>query len=165
MSKKTIQEKQVISALSKSIDKRFILKPRRKLIIHNDRGTQFSSILYKKFTEDYFKFFTSSMSRENTPTDNAVGEKFMRTFKEHKIHSITIEEKLQANSLNNSNFSSFRSVISQYRKLSYMREFNSGLITDYLRHSKFDSLDETKSFFLFLQFLSFLQKWKVEGLV
>ena len=45
-----------------------------------------------------------------------------------------------------------------YRKLSYTREFNTGLVTDYLRQTKFDSLDETKSFFRFLQFLSFLRK-------
>lgn len=44
-----------------------------------------------------------------------------------------------------------------YRKLSYMREFNTGLVTDYLRQTKFDSLDERKSFFRFLQFLSFLR--------
>ena len=45
-----------------------------------------------------------------------------------------------------------------YRKLRYTREFNTGLVTDYLRQSKFDSLNETKSFFRFLQFLSFLRK-------
>ena len=39
-----------------------------------------------------------------------------------------------------------------------MREFNTGLVTDYLRQTKFDSLDEKKSFFRFLQFLSFLRK-------
>ncbi len=49
-----------------------------------------------------------------------------------------------------------------FRKLSCMRGFNSGLVTDYLSQIKFDSLDETKSFFLFLQFLSFLRK--MEGL-
>jgi hypothetical protein len=48
------------------------------------------------------------------------------------------------------------------RKLSYMREFNTGLLTDYLRQTKFDSLDERKSFFRFLQFLSFIRK--MEGL-
>ena len=47
-----------------------------------------------------------------------------------------------------------------FRKLSCMREFNSGLVTDYLSQRKFDSLEETKSFFLFLQFLSFLRKMK-----
>lgn len=34
------------------------------------------------------------MSRKNTPTDNSVAERFMRTFKEHRIHETTIEEKL-----------------------------------------------------------------------
>lgn len=34
------------------------------------------------------------MTRENTPTKLSVAEKFIRTFKEHKIYNITIEEKL-----------------------------------------------------------------------
>lgn len=34
------------------------------------------------------------MSRENTPTDNAVAERFMKTFKNHRIYGATIEEEL-----------------------------------------------------------------------
>ena len=35
------------------------------------------------------------MSRENTPTDNAVAERFMRTFKEHKVGGKTFEQVIQ----------------------------------------------------------------------
>lgn len=34
------------------------------------------------------------MARDNTSTDNYVAERFIIIFKEHKIHNITIEEKL-----------------------------------------------------------------------
>lgn len=44
------------------------------------------------------------MARLNTPTDNSadnsadnsVAERYMRTFKEHKVDGITIEEKLSS---------------------------------------------------------------------
>lgn len=35
------------------------------------------------------------MSRENTPTDNAVAERFMRTFKEHQVGGKTFEQAIQ----------------------------------------------------------------------
>lgn len=35
------------------------------------------------------------MSRENTPTDNAVAERFMRTFKEHQVNGKTFEQATQ----------------------------------------------------------------------
>ena len=34
------------------------------------------------------------MSRQNTPTDNAVAERFMRTFKEHRFEGFTLQETL-----------------------------------------------------------------------
>ena len=78
------------------------------------------------------------------------------------------EEKLTQHFFNQSrqnfglSFSYTDWIRDYFRKLSCMRVFNSGLVTDYLSQRKFDSLDETKSFFLFLQFLSFLRK--MEGL-
>ena len=54
------------------------------------------------------------MARENTPTDNSVAERFMRTFKEHKIYETTIEEKLSNNILIEPNFRSYRSVLNEY---------------------------------------------------
>ena len=41
------------------------------------------------------------MSRENNTTDNAVGERFMRNFKQHKIDGVTSEEKMQSNLYSN----------------------------------------------------------------
>lgn len=115
-SKKTINSKQVITGIEKAIRKRFLIKPKLKLIIHTDRGTQFSSQAYNKFTENYKEIFTPSMSRENTPTDNAVAERFMRTFKQHQINGLTIEEKIQTQLNIYPNFKSFRRVINQYVK-------------------------------------------------
>ena len=34
------------------------------------------------------------MSRQSTPTDNAVAERFMRTFKEHQFEGFTLQETL-----------------------------------------------------------------------
>lgn len=56
------------------------------------------------------------MSRENTSTDNAVAEKFIRTFKEHTIDGFTIEERMQNYLFRNPNFKSFRAIINQYVK-------------------------------------------------
>jgi hypothetical protein len=47
-----------------------------------------------------------------------------------------------------------------YRKLSNTREFNAGLVTDYIKQTKCDSLDETVFLFRFLQFLSFIRKFE-----
>ena len=47
-----------------------------------------------------------------------------------------------------------------YRKLSDTREFNAGLVTDYIKQTKCDSLDETMFLFRFLQFLSFIRKFE-----
>ena len=75
--------------------KRFRIVPRRRVILHSDRGTQFSSICYNNFTKKFEQFIIPSMSRENTPTDNGVAERFMRTFKEHKINGKIIEQSIQ----------------------------------------------------------------------
>lgn len=47
-----------------------------------------------------------------------------------------------------------------YRKLSDTREFNASLVTDYIKQTKCDSLDETVFLFRFLQFLSFIRKFE-----
>ena len=113
---KTIESKQIIRKLKNSIEKRFLIKPNRKLIIHTDRGTQFSAEAYHKFLEEFKEFVIPSMSRPNTPTDNAVAERFMRTFKEHKIKDLTLEERIQNHLVLDSTFNSFRRVINQYVK-------------------------------------------------
>ena len=53
-----------------------------------------------------------------------------------------------------------REIRDFYRKLSDTREFNAGLVTDYIKQTKCDSLDETVFLFRFLQFLSFIRKFE-----
>lgn len=115
-SKKTFTSKTIINYLIKAIDKRFPFVLNRKLIIHTDRGTQFSSKTYKNFIDKYSTIFIPSMSRENTPTDNAVAERFMRTFKNHKIDGITIQETIFDTLLDNPTRKPFRPFIKKYIK-------------------------------------------------
>ena len=72
ISRKVITATSIIKCLVKAIGKRFLTIPERQVIIHTDRGTQFLSQSYNKFTKQYEKFFIPSMSRENTPTDKTV---------------------------------------------------------------------------------------------
>ena len=69
---KTIQTNDITKKLSKVIDERLPIKPRRELIIHTDRGTQFTSKGYKKFLKQKEGYVIGSMSRANTPKDNLV---------------------------------------------------------------------------------------------
>jgi len=88
ISKKTITSQSIIRTLEKTINQRVSTLGDRKLIIHTDRGRQFSSKAYNMFTKKYNEYFVPSMSRENTPTDNSVAERFIRTFKEHNIYTM-----------------------------------------------------------------------------
>lgn len=87
ISKKPIGADKIVRSLEIAIIKRFKVPGTKKLIIHTDRGTQFASKTYNNFVNRYQDYFVTSISRENTPTDNAVGERFMRTFKQHKINN------------------------------------------------------------------------------
>ena len=71
------------------IEKRLPIKPRRELILHTDRGSQFTSEAYNKFIKQQEGFIVPSMSRVNKPKNNRVVERFMKTFKEHKINDLT----------------------------------------------------------------------------
>ena len=116
ISKKIITTQNITRKLEKSIKKRFSVNPVKRLIIHTDRGTQFSSQSYNTFTRKYEEYFIPSMARENTPTDNAVAERFMRTFKQHKIYNITVEERLSTEIAINSRFNSYRACLNKYVK-------------------------------------------------
>jgi len=99
----------IVKKLSKEMDYRFWVERENKLIIHTDRGTQFSSKLYNDFIKKYQAYMLSSMSRENTPTDNGVAERFMRTFKECTIDGSNLQETLI-----NSEFKYRNSIIKKY---------------------------------------------------
>lgn len=113
---KTISTSDIINQLTKVIDKRLPIKPRREVIIHTDRGTQFSSGAYNKFIKENEGFVVPSMSRANKPKDNPVAERFMRTFKEHKINGKTFQEELFSQIEINSQFKGYRKFFNLYVK-------------------------------------------------
>lgn len=98
ISKQIITTQSITRNLERSINQRLKISDKKKLIIHTDRSTKFSSKSYNTFTKKYKEYFIPSMAKENTPTDNPVAERFRRTFKNHKIYNTTIEEEL-ANSI------------------------------------------------------------------
>ena len=106
-----ITSQSIIRSLERAINRRLKTSDKRKLIIHSDRGTQFSSKTYNNFTKKYEKYFVPSTARENTPTDNSVAERFMRTFKQHKIYNTSIEEKLSNSIAIDPNFRSYRATL------------------------------------------------------
>ena len=112
ISRKTITSSAIVKALSKAIEKRFRIEPTRKVIIHTDRGTQFSSQAYNRFTRHFEGFILPSMSRENTPTDNAIAERFMRTFKEHQVSGKTFEQSTQESLI--SGAKSYKSILNVF---------------------------------------------------
>ena len=104
----------IIPKLNQAIDKRFPIKPRRELILHTDRGSQFVSDTYNDFIKEQEGFMLPSMSRPNKPKDNAVVERFIRTFKEHKINNKTFQEELLNQIEINSKFKGYRKVFNLY---------------------------------------------------
>ena len=117
---KTISSAGTIRVFKKLVKDTFPFHPEGKpdipVIIHTDRGTQFTSKSYKNFLDQYQNFIEPSMSRKRTPKDNAVMERFVRTFKEHRINGIKIQDQLDAELYYDPNFSSFKKIINQYVK-------------------------------------------------
>ena len=68
--RRAITSSDIINKLNQAIDRRFPIKPKRKLIIHTDRGGQFTSKLYNDFIKLQEDFIDPSMSRVNKPKDN-----------------------------------------------------------------------------------------------
>ena len=64
------------------------------------------------------------MSRLNTPTDNSVAERFMRTFKEHKINGKSIEQEIQQAVLTNVGNKKFSSIINNFIKSLNQKSYN-----------------------------------------
>lgn len=113
---KTITTSDIIKKVSRAVEDRLPIKPRRELIIHTDRGTQFSSSEYDQFIKEYQGFILGSMTRANKPKDNAVAERFMRTFKEHKIEGKTFQEELFHQIEINARFRGYRKIFNLYVK-------------------------------------------------
>jgi len=113
-SKKTITSQAIVKCLKQVIEKRFRFSPTIKLILHTDRGTQFTSKTYNNFVNQFADILDPSMARENTPTDNAVAERFMRTFKEHKIEGKTFEQSVQEFAV--LGYKSYRNIVNLFVK-------------------------------------------------
>lgn len=114
LSTETFTAKQAVEALKKAIDQRLHSAPKNKVIIHTDRGTQFSSSVYYKFTKEFSEYIMPSMSRQNTPTDNAVAERFMRTFKEHQINYRTMHTECQHMFRNKPSYKGYWAILRKY---------------------------------------------------
>jgi len=137
ISSSVITSQKIVRSLEKGIKQRITLLGKNKLIIHTDRGIQFSSKTYNTFVTRDNVYLCPSMARENTPTDNSVAERFMRTFKEHKIYETTIEEKLSNNILIEPNFRSYRSVFNEYiRSLNSKPNKKKKCLTSPQRHDR-----------------------------
>jgi len=104
----------IIQKLKKAIETRLPIKPRRELIIHTDRGSQFASETYNQFIKQQEGFILSSMSKANKPKDNAVVERFIRTLKDHKINDRTLQEKFFHQNEINSKIKGYRKVFNLY---------------------------------------------------
>lgn len=129
---RTINTSSIIVKLQQVINKRLPVKPSRKVILHTDRGTQFSNLKYHPFlTENKdFDFIVGSMSRANSPKDNAVIERFIRTFKEHKIKGLTFQEQVSSQIEQNPKFRGYRNIFKLYlRSLDLKPNKKSGIRT------------------------------------
>lgn len=133
-SKKIITAEAIIRCLKKAIERRFKILPITKVILHTDRGTQFSSQTYFNFTKQFEDILDPSMSRENTPTDNAVSERFMRTFKNHIIEGKTFEQSIQEAFI--SGVRSYRNIVNLFVKSLNRKPNKKSLLKPAEKHDK-----------------------------
>lgn len=77
---KTMDTNLVIKSLNQAI---FNRRPKVGLILHSDRGTQYTSFQYKDFTSKYG--FVLSMSAKGNCYDNAAIESFFHTLKTEHV--------------------------------------------------------------------------------
>lgn len=116
ISKNKLNSGPIVKHLESAIKTRINDLNDEKLIIHVDRGSEFSSKVFNNFVNKYSELFVPSMSRLNTPTDNAVMERFWRTLKNHRIYGTTIEEDLTNSLATIPNFSGYRACLNKYAK-------------------------------------------------
>lgn len=69
-------------------------KPRKGIIWHTDRGSQYASTSHRELLKKYG--FIQSMSRHGNCYDNAVAESFFHSLKTELTHHINFENKNQA---------------------------------------------------------------------
>ncbi len=81
----------VLSALLMAVWRR---KPRSKVIIHSDQGSQFTSHEWQKFLQTHN--LEASMSRRGSCHDNAVAESFFQLLKRERIRRRTYRDRTEA---------------------------------------------------------------------
>ena len=86
-----IKESLVISAFNQAIGREH---PEQGLLVHTDRGAQYTSKNFQAMLLSYG--FTQSMSRKGNPYDNAVMESFYRTLKRELVHDANYDNPEQA---------------------------------------------------------------------
>jgi len=86
----SIKPRYIIRILSDLLKTR---KVREELIIHTDRGSEFTSYAYFSFIKSN-KLLIGSMSKVANPTDNAVVERLFRTLKSQLIRTYVYLEPL-----------------------------------------------------------------------
>ena len=69
-------------------------KPKRGLIVHSDRGSQYASHEYKKLLEQHG--YIGSMSRKGNCWDNAVAESFFGSLKQERVQWEYYQTRYQA---------------------------------------------------------------------
>lgn len=111
-----ISTSDIVKKLSEAIEKKLPIKPKKELIIHIDCRTQFTSQAYNEFIKKRKGFVAASMSRINVLKDNAVVERFICTFKEHKISKKTFQQELFYQIEINSKFKGYRKIFNLYIK-------------------------------------------------
>lgn len=116
ISKNKLNSSTIVKHLESAIKTRINDLNDEKLIIHVDRRSEFSSKVFNNFVNKYSELFVPSMSRLNTPTDNAVMERFWRTLKNHRIYGTTIEENLTNSLATIPHFSGYRACLNKYAK-------------------------------------------------
>lgn len=81
----------VLSALLMAVWRR---KPKQKVIVHSDQGSQFTGYEWQKFLHDHN--LEASMSRRGNCHDNAVAESFFHLLKRERIRQRTYTTRKQA---------------------------------------------------------------------
>lgn len=111
---KIINSARIVSSLATQIELRQTeIDHSGKLILHSDRGTQFTSKNYYNFIENNKQWVKPSMAESHSPKRNAVAERFVRTFKNTKINQLTLKETIDQFLKNNKKFN-YRLIVSDF---------------------------------------------------
>ena len=137
---KTITSNDIVKKLQELVEKRLPIGPRREVILHTDRGSQFTSKGYNEFILSQERFICPSMSRANTLKDNAVAELFISTFKEQKINNKTFQQELFHQIEINSRFRGYRRIFNLYVKDLDLKPNSKSKITSLERHDTNDQV-------------------------